>query len=103
MVQHICVTLVPLFNYLSEDEQIKINRLAQHKKFKKNEIVFRPGDENLDIVALGSMKVFQLSTNGDEQLLRVVEPGGYEGENQLFGIKNESLFGETLETTEICR
>lgn len=103
MIQHICVTLVPLFNYLSEDEQIKINRLAQHKKFKKNEIVFRPGDENLDIVALGSMKVFQMSTNGDEQLLRVVEPGGYEGENQLFGIKNESLFGETLETTEICR
>ena len=102
MVQHICVTLVPLFNYLSEDEQIKINRLAQHKQFKKNEIVFRPGDENLDIVALGSMKVFQLSTNGDEQLLRVVEPGGYEGENQLFGIKNESLFGEALETTEIC-
>lgn len=35
MIQHICVTLVPLFNYLSEDEQIKINRLAQHKKFKK--------------------------------------------------------------------
>ncbi|CAI3506922.1 Crp/Fnr family transcriptional regulator [Enterococcus cecorum] len=103
MIQHICVTLVPLFNYLSEDEQIKINRLAQHKQFKKNEIVFRPGDENLDIVALGSMKVFQLSTNGDEQLLRVVEPGGYEGENQLFGIKNESLFGKTLETTEICR
>ena len=103
MIQHICVTLVPLFNYLSEDEQIKINRLAQHKQFKKNEIVFRPGDENLDIVALGSMKVFQLSTNGDEQLLRVVEPGGCEGENQLFGIKKESLFGKTLETTEIWR
>ena len=84
MVQHLCVTLVPLFNYLSEDEQIKINRLAQHKQFKKNEIVFRPGDENLDIVA------------------RVVEPGSYEGENQLFGIKNETLFGEALETTEIC-
>lgn len=48
------------------------------------------------------MKVFQLSTNGNEQLLRVVEPGSYEGENQLFGIKNETLFGEALETTEIC-
>lgn len=42
------------------------------------------------------MKVFQLSTNGDEQLLRVVEPGGYEGENQLFGIKNESLLVKLL-------
>lgn len=35
MVQHICVTLVPLFHHLSEDEQIKINRLAQHKQLKK--------------------------------------------------------------------
>lgn len=35
MVQHICVTLVPLFNYLSEDEQIEINQLARHQQFKK--------------------------------------------------------------------
>lgn len=102
MVQHLCVTLVPLFNYLSENEQIEINQLARHQQFKKNEIIFKPGDEKLDIVARGSMKVFQLSTNGNEQLLRVVEPGNYEGENQLFGIKNETLFGEALETTEIC-
>lgn len=102
MVQHLCVTLVPLFNYLSEDEQIEINQLARHQQFKKNEIIFKPGDEKLDIVARGSMKVYQLSPNGKEQLLRVVEPGSYEGENQLFGIKNETLFGEALETTEIC-
>ena len=37
-----------------------------------------------------------------EQLLRVVEPGGYEGENQLFGAKNDILFGEALEKTELC-
>lgn len=79
MVQHLCVTLVPLFNYLSENEQIEINQLARHQQFKKNEIIFKPGDEKLDIVARGSMKVFQLSTNGNEQLLRVVEPGSYEG------------------------
>lgn len=46
MVQHLCVTLVPLFNYLSEDEQIEINQLARHQQFKKNEIIFKPGDEN---------------------------------------------------------
>lgn len=57
MVQHLCVTLVPLFNYLSEDEQIEINQLARHRQFKKNEIIFKPGDEKLDIVARGSMKV----------------------------------------------
>lgn len=35
MVQHLCVTLVPLFNYLSEDEQIEINQLARHQHLKK--------------------------------------------------------------------
>ncbi|MBS4456397.1 Crp/Fnr family transcriptional regulator [Tuanshanicoccus lijuaniae] len=102
MVQHLCVTLVPLFNHLSLDEQIEINKLARYQKYEKNEIVFKPGDDALVIVAHGSMKVYQLSSNGKEQLLRVVEPGSYEGENQLFGLKNETLFGEALETTEIC-
>lgn len=102
MDQHMCVTLVPLFNHLSVEEQAEINKLASHKHYQKNETIFQPGDEQLDIVARGSIKVYQLSANGKEQLLRVVEPGGYEGENQLFGIENETLFAEALEGTEIC-
>ncbi len=54
------------------------------------------------IVARGSLKVYQLSANGKEQVLRVIEPGGYEGEKQLFGVRNELLFGEALEKTEVC-
>lgn len=102
MDHHMCVTLVPLFNHLSVEEQAEINKLASHKHYQKNETIFPPGDEQLDIVARGSIKVYQLSANGKEQLLRVVEPGGYEGENQLFGIENETLFAEALEGTEIC-
>ncbi|PNY19846.1 Crp/Fnr family transcriptional regulator [Streptococcus parauberis] len=102
MDHHMCVTLVPLFNHLSVEEQAEINKLAGHKHYQKNETIFQPGDDQLDIVARGSIKVYQLSANGKEQLLRVVEPGGYEGENQLFGIENETLFAEALEDTEIC-
>lgn len=40
MVQHLCVTLVPLFNYLSENEQIEINQLARHQQFKKKMRLF---------------------------------------------------------------
>ncbi|CAM4091368.1 Crp/Fnr family transcriptional regulator [Streptococcus penaeicida] len=102
MDPHMCVTLVPLFNHLSVEEQAEINMLASHRHYQKNETIFQPGDEQLDIVARGSIKVYQLSANGKEQLLRVVEPGGYEGENQLFGLENETLFAEALEETEIC-
>lgn len=100
---HICVTLVPLFNHLELEEQQLINQLATHRTFEKGEQIMTPdGVEHLAIVAKGSMKVYQLSANGKEQLLRVVEPGGYEGENTIFGAHNESLFAEALQKTQIC-
>lgn len=48
------------------------------------------------------MKVYQLSASGREQLLRVAQPGDYEGEAQLFGLENDSFFGQAMENTEIC-
>lgn len=101
--EHICVSLVPLFNHLAETDQQKIHSLVKHRVVEKGEQIFMPnGEEQLVIVARGNMKVYQLSANGKEQVLRVVEPGGYEGENQLFGVRNEVLFGEALELTEVC-
>ena len=32
---HLCVTLVPLFNHLDEEDQRKINQLVQHHIFQK--------------------------------------------------------------------
>lgn len=102
MTTHICVSLVPLFQELTEEEQIKINRLARYYYYAKGELVFKPGEQKLVIVARGSMKIYQISSSGKEQLLRITDVGGYEGENQLFGSANTNLFGEALEPTEIC-
>lgn len=101
-MQHICVSLVPLFMDLPGKDQLKINSLAIHRRYQKGETIFQPGDEKLQIVARGSMKVYQLSASGREQLLRVAQPGDYEGEKQLFGLENDSFFGEAMENTEIC-
>lgn len=101
-MQHICVSLVPLFMDLPGKDQLKINSLAIHRCYQKGETIFQPGDEKLQIVARGSMKVYQLSASGREQLLRVAQPGDYEGEKQLFGLENDSFFGEAMENTEIC-
>ena len=99
----LCISLVPLFNHLEIEDQQKIHSLVTHRKVEKGEQLLAPnGESQLVIVASGSMKVYQLSASGKEQLLRVVEPGGYEGESQLLGVPNESLFGEALEKTEIC-
>ncbi|MEG0293268.1 Crp/Fnr family transcriptional regulator [Enterococcus sp.] len=101
--EHLCVTLVPLFNHLDLENQRLVNQVATHKTFEKGEQIMVPGGpEHLAIVAKGAMKVYQLSVNGKEQLLRVVEPGGYEGENTIFGAVNENLFVEALQKSEIC-
>ncbi|GAA2907547.1 Crp/Fnr family transcriptional regulator [Enterococcus pseudoavium] len=101
--EHLCISLVPLFNHLELEDQRKIHALMKHQVMVKGEQIFTPAsDGQLVIVARGNMKVYQLSSNGREQVLRVVEPGGYEGENQLFGVHNDVLFGEALETTEVC-
>lgn len=101
-MQHTCVSLVPLFADLPEKDQLKINSLAIHRHYQKGETIFQPGDEKLQIVARGNMKVYQLTSSGREQLLRVAQPGDYEGEKQLFGLENDSFFGEAMENTEIC-
>ncbi|MHA3065906.1 Crp/Fnr family transcriptional regulator [Lacticaseibacillus saniviri] len=101
--QHRCVTLVPLFNHLPDTDQARVNQLVSHQTVSKGEQILAPdSDPRLVIVARGSMKVYQLSASGREQLLRVVEPGGYEGENVLFGARNENLFSEALQQTEVC-
>ncbi|GMA07543.1 Crp/Fnr family transcriptional regulator [Tetragenococcus halophilus subsp. flandriensis] len=101
--EHLCVTLVPLFNHLDLQDQKRIHQLVRHTTYKKGETVISPYDDpQLVILAKGLLKVYQLSPSGKEQLLRVVEPGGYEGEDALFGVKNNNLFGEALQNTEIC-
>ncbi|AVQ32855.1 Crp/Fnr family transcriptional regulator [Staphylococcus muscae] len=102
MSEHLCVSLVPLFHQLDHEDLKKINACAKVSHFEKGDVIFQPGDEQLYIVADGNMKIYQLSSNGKEQLLRVVEPGSYEGESQLFGVENDARFGEALNKTTIC-
>ena len=94
---HHCIQLVPLFFDLSPDELAQVEEIVQHKKVKKGETVIQPSAEPLlTIVAKGSLKIYQISSTGKEQLLRVIEPGGYEGEKSIFGLVNKNLFGEAL-------
>ncbi|RZI48377.1 Crp/Fnr family transcriptional regulator [Lactococcus kimchii] len=100
---HHCITLVPLFSELTADELAQVEKIVQHQKVKKGEVVIQPEAEPvLTIVARGSLKIYQISSTGKEQLLRVVESGGYEGENAIFGAVNANLFGEALSDSTIC-
>ena len=70
--EHHCVQLVPLFALLSESELAQVEQVVHHKTFKKGEAVISPFTvPQLAIVAHGTLKIYQLSSAGKEQLLRV--------------------------------
>ena len=103
MKERDCVHRVPLFNHLTKDKQGYIQTLLQHKTFKKGELVFSPSSsDKLVIVSSGRIKVYILNKNGKEQVIRVIEAGDYSGENYLFEVQDEAIYGVALTLTEIC-
>lgn len=103
-ISQLCVAKVPFFNHLDYDEMMKITMRSTHKNFKKGEIIIHDGDplDYLYIVHQGRVKIYQLFSNGKEQLLRILEPGEFMGEMALFTEKNMDSYAETMEKTEIC-
>lgn len=103
MQEHHCITQVPLFSQLAPEELAKVEQVVQHQSFQKGELVLSPVQApRLVIVAKGALKIYRLSASGKEQLLRVIEPGGYEGEAALFGVVNENMFGEVIKDSVVC-
>lgn len=103
-ISQLCVAKVPFFNHLDHNEMMKITLRSTHKNFKKGEIIIHDGDplDYLYIVHQGRVKIYQLFSNGKEQLLRILEPGEFMGEMALFTEKNMDSYAETMEKTEIC-
>lgn len=90
MAEHLCIAQVPLFNHLPIEAQQEIMNLTHHHIYKKNELVFQPGDENLYIIASGSIKVYQLSISGKEHISYVYS------KRVIMKAKNSSSICQTI-------
>lgn len=77
-----CVAIVPLFAGLTPEEQDEVATYAHPIRRATGETIHRPGDDvsHLLVVHRGRVKVSHLSAGGQEQLLRVLEPGDFMGE-----------------------
>lgn len=72
--------------------------------YARGEILFHPGDvsSRLYIVHKGRVKIYRLSENGKEQLVRILEPGDFTGELTLFNETTVDTYAEALEETQLC-
>ncbi|WP_153733112.1 Crp/Fnr family transcriptional regulator [Sporosarcina obsidiansis] len=99
-----CVSFVPLFNHLDEQQMDQIVELAHSVSHPRGKTIYHSGDhsEGLYILHKGRIKVYRLSENGKEQLVRILEPGSFTGELSLFDAKPHDAYAETLEAVELC-
>lgn len=105
MAEHAhCVSIVPIFNHLQTEELAFIANKAIMRKYERGELIYRSGDlsDQLFIVQKGKAKVYRLSKEGREQLVRILLPGDFAGELALFSAVENDSYAEALDTTHIC-
>ncbi len=77
---------VPLFTKLSPTELKLITNVSRTKKYRKNQIIFLEGEpfSGFYVLLSGSVKTYKLKGNGDEIVLKTLEPYRSFAESYLF-------------------
>ena len=99
-----CIDIVPIFSCLSVKEKQEIIAIAGHKVYEKNDVIYSPGDydEKLYIVHSGKIKISRFTSEGKEQVIRLLGPGEFLGELALFSTIPISDYAVAIEKTSIC-
>lgn len=102
--QEACVSIVPIFNHLAQEQMDEVMRVVQSVSLKKGEILYHAEDESdaLYIVHHGQIKIYRLTEEGKEQLIRILLPGDFTGELALFQDSVHEAYAEAMVDTEIC-
>lgn len=99
-----CISLVPIFNFLSNEEMAEIQKIVKKKTYVKGEMIFLAGEENnnLYVVHQGLVKITKYSNDGKEQVLRILRPGDFLGEHNLFSNKSLDINAQAVHNSKLC-
>lgn len=99
-----CISLVPIFNHLEEEQMDEVMALIHSRSYKKGEDIYQTGNASdaLYIVRRGRVKIYRISESGKEQILRILNPGDFTGELALFNESVHDAFASALVDTDIC-
>lgn len=102
--QSSCLSVVPIFNHLEEEQMEEIMKVMKSISYKKSEVIYREGDTSnaLYVVSKGKIRIYRLSESGKEQLLRILNPGDFTGELALFRESIHEAYAEAMNDTHIC-
>ena len=99
-----CVSRVPVFASLSAQDQQRVEGLARPTHLKAGETAYRADDDLSQLMVLhtGRLKIFRLSADGSEQLIRVLGPGEFTGETSVFTGQRPDDYATALDECRLC-
>ena len=102
--EHLCVSIVPIFNHLEPAELKEVAATTKGRNLSKGEILYRAGEKSnsLYIIHKGKLKVYRLTESGKEQVIRILQPGDFTGELALFTDNVHDSYADAMEATELC-
>src|SRR5215208_4284668 len=97
------LSLVDIFEPLSEQEIERLNGQLPDRSLDKGEIFYGPQDpsERLFILQKGKVRIFRMTPDGREFTLAVVEAGTVFGEMALTAQQLEGAFAQAMESSQI--
>lgn len=99
-----CITTVPVFQGMPDSELHQLQKVTRNRTFQKGEFIFREGErsETLLIVNEGLIKLTKTSSDGKEQIVRLLFPGDFFGLHALLRDEKHYMNAEALGATGIC-
>lgn len=101
----LCVSKVPIFSALDQEDLKEILKLTKHPVYNKGEVLCHEGDTlaTLFIVNEGMVKLSKYNVDGKEQILNLIGEGGIFGEYYLFSDFEPYNFTATaIKRAKIC-
>jgi CRP/FNR family transcriptional regulator, polysaccharide utilization system transcription regulator len=93
-----------IFTLLTPDELAHVKETYTCAFYRKNDVIFKEGDEPIGLLVLceGKVKVFREGVGRREQIVRMVKPFGLMGYRAMFANENHIATAVALEDTTVC-
>lgn len=100
-----CVSQVPIFSELNNEQLKEVHSTVNHRKFNAGDYLYMAEEmrDTLYVVHSGEVRVYRMSDDGDEQLLRILRNGDFTGEYALFGSTGKyANYAEVTKDARVC-
>lgn len=99
-----CLSTVPVFNGMDKTDLQILQKVTKSRQFNKGDLIFQEGEcsQKLFLVHEGLIKLTKLSSEGKEQIVRILFPGDFFGLLSLLRDENHYENAIALSATEVC-